>query len=114
MNQDNGRTARRGARSGGAASRRQANSAMAEGVVQFAADRANEFADSLHARARQSIDRAQHSITHVNLEGVLQRAQPLLVRTGTFVRQHPLRSGLILLLVAGAAVLARTAEPNRG
>lgn len=85
---------------------------MSGAAVQFAASRANDLADALYGRAKDSIDWAQRSVTHVNLETVWQRAQPLLVRAGMFARDYPVRSGLIVVLLAGATLLVRTAAAH--
>lgn len=119
MKQDNGRTARSRAtpksqssasKSSVSAAKPGADTAMAEGAIQFAAERAYDLADALHERARLGIEWAQHSLTHVSVDRVLRGAQPLLARGGTFVRRHPLRAGLIVLLAVGAAVLVRSAD----
>ncbi|MGQ0699861.1 MAG: hypothetical protein ACT4PZ_16660 [Panacagrimonas sp.] len=77
-------------------------------VMQFAAARASELADSLYEHAKNSIDRAQRSVPPLDVETIWQRAQPLLVRTGEFVRRYPWRAGTIVALLAGAAYLTRT------
>lgn len=79
-------------------------------LVQFAAARANDLADALHEVARDRIDRAQRSVTHIGVESLWQRAQPLLLRAATFVRDNPLRAGMIVAFLTGAALLTRTSS----
>lgn len=79
-------------------------------VVQFVAARAHGIADSLYALAKQRIDQAQRSATPMRVETLWQRTQPILVRAGEFVRDHPLRAGTIIALLAAATLLARSAQ----
>lgn len=92
---------RRGAAEGGA-------------LVQFAAQRAHGLADALHALATQGIDDAQRSLSQTGVDTLWRRSRPLIVRAGQFVVTYPWRTGAIVALLAGAALLTRTPEPQRG
>ncbi|MGQ0622299.1 MAG: hypothetical protein ACT4QA_20680 [Panacagrimonas sp.] len=77
-------------------------------LVQFAAARANDLADALHQLARSRIEQAQQSATHLGVESLWQRTQPLMLRAANFVRENPLRAGLIVAFLTGAALLTRS------
>ena len=81
--------------------------------VQFAADRANDTVDSVHARAKAGIAWVQQWLMQADIGRVWTRAQPVLVRAGRFVRQQPMRSSAIVAFAAGAALLTRTAGTPR-
>lgn len=76
-------------------------------LVQFAADRARDAADTLYEHAKERIDRAQHAMSDVRLDGSWDRMQPMLVSAAGFVRHYPLRTAMILALLGGALWLTR-------
>lgn len=82
-------------------------------VVQFAAQRAHDLADSIHALTKQRIDHAQNFAGAWAGEALLTRAQPWLTSAAMFVRTHPARSGVMLTLVAAALWLGRSAKTGR-
>lgn len=83
-------------------------------LVQFAAQRAHDLADTLHALATQGIDDAQRSLSQTGIDSVWRRSRPLIVRASRFVVSYPWRAGGIVALLVGAALLTRTPDPQRG
>lgn len=79
-------------------------------LVQFAADRAHDAADALHAQVKDRIDRMHHAVGEVRLDAAWQHVQPALVGAVGFVRQYPMRAAMILGLLGGAYWLTRVDE----
>lgn len=77
-------------------------------TVQLVAERAHAIADVAFDRIKQRIDQAQHTASVSGLEMIWEQARPILARSRVFVRQHPMRSGVIFGLLACAALLTRT------
>lgn len=82
-------------------------------LAQFAAQRAHGLVDALHALARQGIDDAQRSLAQAGVDSLWRSSRPLVRGTGEFIAHHPWRTGAILALLVGAALLTRTPGPSR-
>ena len=81
-------------------------------LAQFAAERAHDAADALHAQVKDRIDRAHHALNQVRLESALQHMQPALIGAIGFIRHYPMRAAAILGLLGGAYWLTRVDERN--
>lgn len=79
-------------------------------LVQFAADRAHDAADALHAQLKDGIDRAQRAVGDVRLDTAWQQLQPALIGAIGFVRHYPMRAVTILGLLCSAYWLTRVDE----
>lgn len=87
-----------------------ANAADNGGLVPFVAARATDWVDLLHQQARAHIDSTQETMTQFRVDTLWQRALPLITRAVDFAKLHPQRAGLIVALLAGAALLTRVAD----
>jgi len=79
-------------------------------LVRFAAERAHDMADALHAQAKDGIDRAQRAIGDVRVETLWQQLQPALIGAVGFVRHYPMRAAMIVGLLGSAYWLTRVDE----
>lgn len=92
------------------AGRHDGGAAPEGALVRFAAERAHDVADALHAQAKDGIDRAQRAIGEVGVESLWQQLQPALIGAVGFVRRYPMRAAMIVGLLGGAYWLTRVDE----